>query len=94
MGVIIVSCTLECLGYIFRILTIGMDEMSPFLIVSQTFLIVTPALLVAQSYIVVERMITFVGKEYGFTDHNEIANIFLGADVVAIVMQIIGAAVL
>ncbi|KAG9048041.1 hypothetical protein FS837_000929 [Tulasnella sp. UAMH 9824] len=59
-----------------------------------TFLIVTPALLVAQSYIVVERMMTFVGKEYGFTDHNEITNIFLGADVVAIVMQIIGAAVL
>ncbi|KAG8902568.1 hypothetical protein FRC01_009540 [Tulasnella sp. 417] len=68
--------------------------MLSFLVVSQTFLIVTPALLVAQGYIVVERMMSFVGKEYGFTDHNEITRIFLGADVVAILMQAIGSSLL
>ncbi|KAG8892447.1 hypothetical protein FRC00_012054, partial [Tulasnella sp. 408] len=76
------------------IFTVAAEGLSPFLIVSQTFLIVTPALLVAQSYIIVERMMNFVGKEYGFTDHSEITKIFLGANVVAIVMQTIGASVL
>ncbi|KAG8900736.1 hypothetical protein FRC01_010040, partial [Tulasnella sp. 417] len=87
---------LEWLGYMFRIFALAGEgpEMYSFLVASQTFLIVTPALLVAQGYIVVERMMTFVGKEYGFTDHKEITRIFLGADVVAIVMQAIGSSVL
>ncbi|KAG8910299.1 hypothetical protein FRC01_006408, partial [Tulasnella sp. 417] len=87
---------LEWLGYMFRIFAIAAEGpgMLSFLVTSQTFLIVTPALLVAQGYIVVERMMTFVGKEYGFTDHNEITRIFLGADVVAILMQAIGSSVL
>ncbi|KIO33991.1 hypothetical protein M407DRAFT_227185, partial [Tulasnella calospora MUT 4182] len=92
MWVILVAGTLEWLGYMWRY--VALLAASSYLVVSQTFLIVTPALLVAQCYIVVERMMAFVGKEYGFTDHQEIAKIFLGADVVAIVMQVIGSSIL
>ncbi|KAG8979109.1 hypothetical protein FRC05_009319 [Tulasnella sp. 425] len=94
MWFILVGGTLEWLGYMFRVFAIGAEGPSSWLVVSQTFLIVSPALLVGQCYIIIERMMAYVGKEYGFTDHNEITRIFLGADIIAIVIQAIGSSVL
>lgn len=64
------------------------------IVVSQTGLIVAPAFLAAQDYMIIGRVMSFVGKEYGYINHTKITKIFVGADIFAILTQAGGGSML
>ncbi|KAG9011448.1 hypothetical protein FRB90_007261 [Tulasnella sp. 427] len=94
MWVMFVACALEFIGFVTREIAIKqMYTLWP-IVVSQTGLIVAPAFLAAQDYMIIGRVMSFVGKEYGYIDHNKITKIFVGADIFAILTQGGGGAML
>ncbi|KAG9048038.1 hypothetical protein FS837_000926 [Tulasnella sp. UAMH 9824] len=72
----------------------GQESPSSYLPACQALLVGTPALLVAQSYIIIERMMDFIGKEYGPVRHNEITKVFFGLDMIAMALQVVGVSML
>ncbi|KAG8898992.1 hypothetical protein FRC01_010705, partial [Tulasnella sp. 417] len=92
--VILVVGTIEWIGYMFCLFAIGQESPSSYLVVCQTLLVATPALLVAHNYIIVERIMDFIGTDYGPMAHTNITNVFLGADMIAMALQIAGTAML
>lgn len=64
------------------------------IVVSQTGLIVAPAFIAAQDYMIIGRVMSFVGKEYGYINHTKITKIFVGADIFAILTQAGGGSML
>ncbi|KAG9048034.1 hypothetical protein FS837_000922 [Tulasnella sp. UAMH 9824] len=94
MIVLIVSVVLEFFGYITRSISITNTDALWANIASQTSLIVAPAFLAAQDYMIIGRVMAYVGSQYGIIDHNKITKIFVGADVLAIITQSGGGAML
>lgn len=45
-------------------------------------------------YMIIGRVMSYVGKEYGYINHTKITKIFVGADVFAILTQSSGGALL
>ncbi|KAG8915733.1 hypothetical protein FRC01_003526, partial [Tulasnella sp. 417] len=94
MWVMFVACALEFIGFVTRIIAIKqMTTLWP-IVVSQTGLIVAPAFLAAQDYMIIGRVMSFVGKEYGYINHTKITKIFVGADIFAILTQAGGGSML
>lgn len=94
MSVMIIAVAMELLGYITRIISIKNTDALWANIVSQTTLVVAPAFLAANDYMIIGRVMSFVGSEYGLINHNKITKIFVGADVLEILTQAGGAALL
>ncbi|KIO33996.1 hypothetical protein M407DRAFT_64848 [Tulasnella calospora MUT 4182] len=94
MWVMLVACSLEVLGFGLSIIAIKqMTTLWP-IVVSQTGLIVAPAFIAAQDYMIIGRVMSFVGKEYGYINHTKITKIFVGADIFAILTQAGGGSML
>ncbi|KAG8955686.1 hypothetical protein FRC04_007677 [Tulasnella sp. 424] len=94
MWVMFVACALEFIGFVTRIIAIKeMTTLWP-IVVSQTGLIVAPAFIAAQDYMIIGRVMSFVGKEYGYINHTKITKIFVGADIFAILTQAGGGSML
>lgn len=94
MVVLIVGVVLEFFGYITRSMSITNTDALWANIASQTSLIVAPAFLAAQDYMIIGRVMAYVGSQYGIINHNKITKIFVGADVLAIITQAGGGAML
>ncbi|KAG9048039.1 hypothetical protein FS837_000927 [Tulasnella sp. UAMH 9824] len=94
MWVILVVGAAEWVGYALSICAIAEESPSSYLPASQVLLVATPTLLVAQSYIIIERMMDFIGKEYGPVRHNEITKVFFGLDMIAMALQAVGVSML
>ncbi|KAG8955678.1 hypothetical protein FRC04_007669 [Tulasnella sp. 424] len=94
MIVLIVGVVLEFFGYITRSISITNSDALWANIASQTSLIVAPAFLAAQDYMIIGRVMAYVGSQYGIINHNKITKIFVGADVLAIITQAGGGAML
>lgn len=94
MIVLIVGVVLEFFGYITRSISITNSNALWANIASQTSLIVAPAFLAAQDYMIIGRVMAYVGSQYGVINHNKITKIFVGADVLAIITQAGGGAML
>ncbi|KIO33999.1 hypothetical protein M407DRAFT_240857 [Tulasnella calospora MUT 4182] len=94
MIVLIISVVLEFFGYITRSISITNTDALWANIASQTTLIVAPAFLAAQDYMIIGRVMAYVGSQYGIINHNKITKIFVGADVLAIITQAGGGAML
>jgi len=94
MMVLIVCLTMETIGYAVRIITIKHPGPLWSIIISQTFLVVAPAFFAGQDYMIVGRMMSYIGGEYSYIKHTRITKIFVGLDVLAILTQASGAALL
>ncbi|KAG8687598.1 hypothetical protein FRC09_013400 [Ceratobasidium sp. 395] len=91
---LLVATTMETLGYIFRIIAIKQPDTLWPLIISETLIIVAPAFLAANDYMIFGRIMAYVGSEHGIVRHGLITKIFVGADVVAILTQATGGSML
>ncbi|KAF8610654.1 RTA1-domain-containing protein [Ceratobasidium sp. AG-I] len=91
---LLVATSMETLGYIFRIIAIKKTDILWPLIISETFIIVAPAFLAANDYMIFGRIMAFVGSEHGIVGHGLITKLFVGADVVAILTQASGGSML
>ncbi|KAG8995743.1 hypothetical protein FRB90_000098, partial [Tulasnella sp. 427] len=93
MWVMIVAVALEVIGFVMRVISIHHD--STFVVVlAQTGLVVAPAFMAAQDYMIIGRLMSYVGKEYGYINHTKITATFVGADVFAILTQASGGGLL
>ncbi|CAE6462303.1 unnamed protein product [Rhizoctonia solani] len=91
---LLIATSMEVLGYIFRILAIKKpDQLWP-VIPSETLIIVAPAFLAANDYMIFGRIMAYVGSEYGLVGHEFITKVFVAADVVAILTQASGGSML
>ncbi|KAG8929823.1 hypothetical protein FRC03_010535 [Tulasnella sp. 419] len=95
MAILILATLMEITGYITRIIasTRTSDTRTP-RIISETTLVVAPAFLTAQNYMVVGRLISYVGGDLAVIPDKWITKIFVTADLICIVTQGLGAAVL
>lgn len=94
MWVMIVAIAMEVIGFITRVISIHLTDALWPVVIAQTGLVVAPAFLAAQDYMIVGRVMSYVGKEYGYINHTKITKIFVGADVFAILTQSSGGALL
>lgn len=94
MWVMIVAIAMEVIGFITRVISIHLTEPLWPVIIAQTGLVVAPAFIAAQDYMIMGRVMSYVGKEYGYINHTKITKIFVGADVFAILTQSSGGALL
>lgn len=84
---------MEVVGYIFRLLSSQQDPYSiPWYMVQYFFIIVAPVLYSAGIYTVVSVLISTCGLEFSLLPLKAVLWLFVSCDVVATVMQIIGAA--
>ncbi|KAG8896232.1 hypothetical protein FRB99_008993 [Tulasnella sp. 403] len=88
-----IAVTMEVIGYVTRIISVH-NWATGIVIISQTCLIVAPAFLAAQDYMIVGRMISYIGNEFSVVSHSKITKIFVGADIFAILTQAGGGAML
>ncbi|PVF97169.1 hypothetical protein CPB86DRAFT_461150 [Serendipita vermifera] len=94
MWPLIVSTALELLGYILREYVIhNRTEKTPYL-VSQVFVIIAPACLAVQLYMLVGRTMNYVGSQYTLIRPSWITPTFLGIDIISIITQGAGSAVI
>ncbi|KAG8955682.1 hypothetical protein FRC04_007673 [Tulasnella sp. 424] len=94
MWVLMVACSLEVLGFGLRVEAIKKITTLWPIVISQTGVIVAPAFLAAQDYMIIGRIMSYVGKEYGYINHTRITKIFVGADIAAILTQASGGSML
>jgi len=92
--ILIIAIFLEFFGYVTRVVSIKQPDITWANIVSQTFIIVAPAFVAAQDYMIVGRIMAYVGSEYALIKHTRITKIFVAADVFAILTQGMGGAIL
>jgi hypothetical protein len=82
------------MGCLCRYVAIIKDhELWP-LVVSQVCIIVAPAFLAAQDYMIVGRMISFVGPDSSFISHRMITKLFVFVDIVCVITQATGITIL
>jgi len=94
MTALLVATALELVGYITRVISIKEPNVLWPVLVSQVGLIVAPAFLAAQEYMIVGRIMAFVGSEYGIVRHTKITKIFVASDLFSILTQGGGGAIL
>ena len=84
---------MEIIGYIMRILSSKKDPYSvPFFVVQYFFIVVAPVFFSAAIYVILSRWIKQVGREYSPVPPKLILWAFIACDVIATVVQILGAA--
>ncbi|PVF97170.1 RTA1-domain-containing protein [Serendipita vermifera] len=94
MWPLIVSTMMEWLGYLLREYSIhNRTKKGPYL-TSQVLIIVSPACLAVQLYMLIGKTMEFVGIEYSLIRPSWIAPIFLGIDILSIIAQAAGSAIL
>lgn len=94
MWPLILATAIEVVGYVLRVYSIhNRHEKNPYL-VGQVFIIIAPACLAANLYMLVGRAILFVGPGYAIMRPAWITPVFVGFDVLAIATQGIGSAII
>ncbi|KAG8929824.1 hypothetical protein FRC02_005027 [Tulasnella sp. 418] len=96
MSILILATLMEVLGYVTRLIASTKETGSTRTprIISETMLVIAPAFLAAQNYMVVGRLISFVGGDLAVIPDRWITKVFVTADIVCIITQGLGAAVL
>jgi hypothetical protein len=83
---------MEIIGYVMRILSSKSDPYSvPYFVVQYFFIVVAPVFFSAAIYIILSKMIQQLGKNYSPIPPKAILWTFVTCDVVATVVQILGA---
>ncbi|PVF93985.1 hypothetical protein CPB86DRAFT_69939 [Serendipita vermifera] len=90
MLVLIIATIMQVLGYATRYLAIVKDPSLPLYVSSQAFIVTAPALLAAQDYMVVGRMMSYVGPESSPISHSVITKLFVFIDIVCVIGQSTG----
>lgn len=90
MLVLIIATALQVLGYITRKLAIDNDPQLWSYVVSQTCIVVSPAFLAAQDYMIIGRMMSFVGPDSTFISHTVITKLFVFIDIACVITQASG----
>jgi hypothetical protein len=84
---------MEIIGYIMRALSSKKDPYSiPYFVVQYFFIVVAPVFFSAAIYVLLSKMIQRVGREYSPVPPKLILWTFVTCDVVATIVQILGAA--
>lgn len=91
---LLVGLALETEGFAMRWLSIEELYTSWPSIVHQVSVIIAPAFITAQNYMMVGRMISYLGKEWSPISHSLITVVFVLADVISIITQGISALML
>ncbi|KAG9099444.1 hypothetical protein FS749_001251 [Ceratobasidium sp. UAMH 11750] len=91
---LLIATALETAGYVFRYLAIKMPTQEWPSILSQIFIIVAPAFLAANEYMIFGRIMAYVGSEHGLVRPTIITKLFVGADILTILTQAAGGSML
>ncbi|KAF8605084.1 RTA1-domain-containing protein [Ceratobasidium sp. AG-I] len=91
---LLLATSMETAGYAFRYIAIKKPTQDWPVIMSEIFIIVAPAFLAANEYMIFGRMMAFVGSEHGLIRPSIITKLFVGADVIAILTQAAGGSML
>ncbi|KAG8932702.1 hypothetical protein FRC03_001418 [Tulasnella sp. 419] len=91
---LLIAATMETFGYVFRGVTIKNPDPLWVIIISETFLVVSPAFLAAQDYMIIGRVMAYVGSEFSYIRHERITKLFVAADIIAILTQASGGSML
>lgn len=94
MWPLILATSLEVIGYVLREYSIHMRHQRNPYIVGQVFIIVAPACLAANLYMLVGRAMVYVGSGYSIIRPSFVTPVFVGFDVLAIGTQGIGSAII
>lgn len=94
MWPLIFATAVEVIGYVTREYSIHNRHSKAVYIVSQVFVIVAPACLAAELYMLVGRAMIYVGPGYSLIRPGWITPTFVGCDIISIGTQAIGGAVL
>jgi len=94
MIVLLVAVTMEVIGYATRVVTVKYPNPLWPILVSQICVIVAPAFLAAQDYMIIGRLMAYVAPQYGLVGHGWITKLFVGADILAILTQASGGSML
>ncbi|KZV91326.1 hypothetical protein EXIGLDRAFT_97478 [Exidia glandulosa HHB12029] len=84
---LIIGLVLECEGFAFRWYSIDQLFTNWPVLIEQASLIVAPAFIAAQNYMLVGRLMSYLGKEFSPVSHTLITKIFVVSDVVSIISQ-------
>lgn len=90
MLVIIIATLLQVIGYVMRKLAIDNDPQMWSYVISQVCIVVSPAFVAAQDYMVVGRMMSYVGPESTFISHTVITKLFVILDIACVLTQASG----
>ncbi|QRV91014.1 RTA1-like protein [Ceratobasidium sp. AG-Ba] len=91
---LLIATGLEFAGYIFRYYAIKLPTQQWPIILSQVFIIVAPAFLAANEYMIFGRIMGYVGSEHGIIPPTIITKLFVILDVVTILAQATGGSML
>lgn len=94
MLTLVIATFMEVLGYITRYIAIINDPQLWSYVTSQVAIVVAPSFLGAQDYMIVGRMMAYVGPESTFISHSIITKLFVIIDVICVMSQAGGAAML
>ncbi|PVF93988.1 RTA1-domain-containing protein [Serendipita vermifera] len=90
MLVLIIATIMQTYGYAIRYVAIIKDPSMWALIVSMTAIIVAPAFFAAQTYMIVGRMMSYVGPESTWISHTVITKLFVIIDIACVLTQSAG----
>ncbi|QRW05105.1 RTA1-like protein [Ceratobasidium sp. AG-Ba] len=91
---LLIATGLEFAGYIFRYYAIKLPTQQWPIIISQVFIIIAPAFLAANEYMIFGRVMGYVGSEHGIIRPTIITKFFVILDVVTILAQATGGSML
>ncbi|KAG8815585.1 hypothetical protein FRC19_000939 [Serendipita sp. 401] len=94
MLVLIIATALQVVGYALRKVAIDHDPQMWSYVTSQVCIVVSPAFVAAQCYMIVGRMMSYVGPESTFISHTVITKLFVILDIVCVLTQSVGVTVL
>ncbi|CCA73357.1 related to RTM1 protein [Serendipita indica DSM 11827] len=92
MSVLIVGLLVEVLGYVTRKLAIDDDPTLWSFSTSQVCILVAPAFLAASAYMIVGRMMAYVGPGASVISHRLITKVFVIVDILCLITQAAGIA--
>ncbi|PVF93987.1 RTA1-domain-containing protein [Serendipita vermifera] len=87
MWAIIAATVMQVLGYASRYLAIQNDPSLSLFATSQVLIVVSPSFLAAQDYMIVGRMMAYVGPEASPISHTIITKLFVFLDIVCVLTQ-------
>ncbi|KAG8752950.1 hypothetical protein FRC14_006574 [Serendipita sp. 396] len=92
MFVLVAGTLLQVLGYVTRKIAIDQDPLLWAFGTSQTSILVAPAFLAAQDYMIIGRMMSYVGIKGTIIPHRFITKTFVFIDVICLITQAAGIA--
>ncbi|KAG8800096.1 hypothetical protein FRC16_003718 [Serendipita sp. 398] len=93
MLVLIFATAFQILGYLCRKIA-AENGSSGIFIVSQTCIVAAPSFSAAQDYMIIGRMMSYVGSESTFISHSIVTKLFVFIDIVCVLTQSTGIAML